>query len=309
MPSPPVHVFLFGPTGAGKSALALRLAQRLNLEIVGTDAFHIFRRLDIGTAKPTPSDRARIPHHLIDLIDPCQSFTAGAYLRAAQNVLHDLHTRQQSSIWVGGTGLYLRVLRQGLAPAPPTDPNLRRQLEARPLAELRTEILRADPLWAASADLHNPARIIRALAVFQQTGRPLSAWHADGQQGLLPQAPVLALVPPRDLLRHRIALRFEAMWNAGWPDEVRALLNLPEWETSPSSRALGYRTVAAYLRGKLSQNECRQLIIHQTIAYARRQLTWLRREDNVHFIESDGSDLDEHMLAGWWSPGLGDAVT
>lgn len=293
----PRHLLLFGPTGAGKSDLAMRLAERFGLEIVGVDAFHVYRGLDIGTAKPTAKDRARVRHHLIDVVAPTEPFTAGSYLSHAEVVAADLARRDQGAVWVGGTGLYFRVLRQGLAPAPPTDPAVRAELESRSVDDLRAEIERVDPAWAATADLNNPVRLVRALAVWRQTGCPLSRWQQMGRSGPLAAYPLVALVPSRDLLRRRVEERFEAMRAAGWEEEVRHLLTLPGWKSSGASRAIGYRAVAAVIRGQMDWERCRAQVVAETMAYAKRQLTWLRREDNFRIIEAHGSDVDESSLA------------
>lgn len=305
----PAHVFLVGPTGAGKSALALRLAEQLGLEIAAVDAFQVYRGMDIGTAKPSAAERTRIRHHLMDLVEPWESFTAGRYLELGAALVAALQTRGQSSIWVGGTGLYVRVMRSGLAAAPPTDSRLRAELEKLPLAQLQAEVKQADPAWAARADLQNPVRVIRALAVWRQTGRPLSVWQQEGGVGPLSQAPILALVPKREQLRRRVEERFEAMWSSGWPDEVAGLLQIPGWITSGSARAIGYRAVAAVVQGKMTRADCRHQVVTETMAYAKRQLTWLRRERNLLTIETDGSKLDEQSLAGWWKRARGDSLS
>lgn len=281
---PHKHLLLCGPTASGKSTLALALAEKLSWDICCLDAFQVYRGLDIGTAKPTLEDQSRVRHHLLDLVDPTDSFSVGDYLKHAASVIAEAQKDDRGLIWVGGTGLYLRALRQGLVNAPPTDPIIRAELETLNLPQLQAEIQTVDPAWAASADLQNPVRIIRALAVWRQTGRQLSAWHQDATVPLLPDSPAIALIPQRVNLQQKIRSRFNAMWQADWKQEVARLLTIPEWETSPSARAIGYTTVCQHLRGHISEAECREIVTKETLAYAKRQLTWIRGEHKLNKI-------------------------
>lgn len=277
--------FILGPTASGKSALAFELARAGGGVVCNMDAFQVYRGLDIGTGKPSVMERDQVPHALFDLAGPCDPFSVADYLRAAEAVIAAAGGRPL--IWVGGTGLYCRMLRSGLAPAPPSDPAVVRALEAMDADARVEEIRRVDPAWAEAADLANPRRVIRALAVFRQSGRPLSAWHREPVQALVPEGEMLVLQMPPERLRSRIVSRVAAMWAAGWPEEVRRLGELPGWEASPSFRALGYPEVLDWLRRGGDASAVREVIALRTWQYARRQLTWLRREPRMHAIEID----------------------
>ncbi|MDR2463637.1 MAG: tRNA (adenosine(37)-N6)-dimethylallyltransferase MiaA [Verrucomicrobiales bacterium] len=270
-------IFIVGPTAAGKSALALTVARRWGGVICAADAFQIYRRMDIGTGKPTISEQAAVPHYLLNLRGPLDNFNVAEYLREAERALMVMPT-QVPQIWVGGAGLYVRALRQGLTLAPESDPELARTFEGLPLAMLRQEIKKLDPAWCATADLQNPRRIIRALTVVKQTGRPLSEWRRERSAPLLADAAGIFLSPPRERNRELIAARVRKMWDEGWPDEVRGLLTVSGWRESQSARALGYLTVVDYLSGKLSKDACLEKIILLTCQYAKRQETWFKME-------------------------------
>jgi tRNA dimethylallyltransferase len=279
------NFFILGATASGKSALALELARVSGGVVCNMDAFQVYRGLDIGTGKPTVMERDQVPHALFDLVGPCDPFTVADYLRAAEAVIAEAGGRPL--IWVGGTGLYCRMLRFGLAPAPPSDPNVVRELEAMDAEARVEEIRRVDPAWAAAADLANPRRVIRALAVFRQTGRALSDWHGQPTQALVPEGELLVLRVAPERLRSRIVSRVAAMWAAGWPEEVRQLAELPGWEGSSSFRALGYVEVLDWLRRGGDAGAVQERIAQRTWQYARRQLTWLRREPKLEIVEID----------------------
>lgn len=303
------HVFILGPTASGKSSLALALARRCGGVVCNLDAFQVYRGLDIGTGKPSAPERGAVPHALYDLVGPCEAFSVADYLRAASRAV-DAHPGKPL-IWTGGTGLYFRALRSGLAPAPASDPAVVRELEAMPAEARVEEIRRVDPDWAAGADLRNPRRVLRALAVFRQTGRPLSSWHRDPVRPLLQEGHALLLEWDAEALRRRITARVDAMWAAGWPDEVAALAADPAWEHAPSARAIGYAEVLRWVREGGDAAAVRQAIALRTWHYARRQLTWFRSERNLHPIPIDerfdadaaARDLVEASLAcGTCSP-------
>lgn len=287
----PCSVFILGPTATGKSSAASALAREVGGVVCNLDAFQVYRGLDIGTGKPVEEERGGSPHELFDLAGPCDPFSVADYLRHASGVLDKYRDTGRTLVWVGGTGLYYRALRLGLSEAPASDPEVLRELEAMPLAELQEEIRRADPEWAGGADLANPRRVLRALAVFRQTGRPISAWHRDPVRPLVPDAAAFLLQAEPGLLRQRISARVDAMWEAGWPGEVRRLMQLPGWEESTSARALGYPEVAAWCgTGGGAEDDAARVrgrIATRTWQYARRQLTWFRREPKLLPIEID----------------------
>jgi len=284
------QILLGGPTAAGKSVLALSLAREMGAEIVSMDAFQIYRGLDIGTGKATPEEMVTVPHHLIDIAGPMESFSVADYLKKAAEVVRDLETRKVSSIWVGGTGLYFRALRQGITQAPGTPTALAEHLEHIPLEQLVDEVRRVDSEWAKTADLANPRRVQRAVAVFRMTGIPLSEWHARRAQALLPQARAFFVEMSLSCVRGCIEKRVRGMFKDGWVEEVRKLAELPRWEFSQSAQALGYREILSLIRGEISEEDCRERIILQTSQYAKRQLTWFRREASIYALSVNNVD-------------------
>lgn len=292
MASAPV-LFITGPTASGKSALAVALAKQKSAEIVAMDAFQVYRGLDIGTDKPSKEIRKELPHHLLDLVDATQPFSVADYLKHAQAVHDDLSERNQPSIWVGGTGLYFRALRQGLSSAPASDPTIIKELEQRATQDLEEEIQQLDPDWASQADLKNRRRVIRALAVVKQTGQPLSFWQQQRSAPIIAESVTVCLVPEIDALREFIRHRVSVMWESGWSEEVERLRRLPNWETSQSAAAIGYRLVIAYLNGQMGKDECLRRIALETGQFAKRQLTWFRAESNVILVPVEASELGD----------------
>ena len=281
-------IFLLGPTASGKSRLAMEVARQTGAEICSVDAFQIYRGLDIGTAKPSAMAKKEIRHHLIDLAEPEQSFTAADYLRSAGAVLGDLRKRKQTAVWVGGTGLYHKVLTEGLAKAPGTDGKVAAELEASTTEELAAEIRRVDPEWSEKADLQNRRRLVRALSVWRQTGRKISSWQREETPpGPLAGAETFALVPDLDGLAAVIRTRVAGMIQDGWGEEVKRLRERPGWRGCPGGRAIGYREIEQWVTGKMRKEEVCDRIVAATRAYAKRQLTWLKRVPNLKFIEAN----------------------
>ena len=286
-------IFLLGPTASGKSRWAMEVARKSGAEICSVDAFQIYRGLDIGTAKPSGMAQKEIPHHLLDLVEPEQGFTAADYLRSARNVLEALLKRKKKAVWVGGTGLYHKVLTEGLAKAPGTDLQVAAELEALSTAEMGEEIQRVDPEWAEKADLQNRRRLVRALAVWRQTGRKMSSWQREETvPGPLAGVKTFALVPDLDALAAVIRTRVAGMIQDGWAEEVKRLRERPGWRGCPGSRAIGYREIELWVAGKMGKDEAGDKIVAATRAYAKRQLTWLKRIPNLIPIEAQpGSGL------------------
>jgi tRNA dimethylallyltransferase len=286
-----------GPTASGKSALALEWAQRIGGEIVSVDSALVYRGLDIGAAKPTADELARVAHHLIDLRDPWQTYSAAEFADDARRALQDIVARGKVPILAGGTGLYFRALLQGLAPMPGNDPALRQRIadEARERgwSALHAELAAVDPLAGARIHATDAQRIQRALEVWRSSGRTISAWQRDGARQRLPlRVMKLVLAPPdRATLHRRIAARFDTMLAAGFLDEVRALRALPELQSHasplalPSLRAVGYRQAWEHLEGLTSADEFRERAIFATRQLAKRQLTWLRREFDARWLD------------------------
>ncbi len=294
---PPVTCPFFiiaGPTAVGKSDLAVDVAERCGGEIVGADAFQIYRGLEILTAQPSAELRARAPHHLVGEIPLSQSFDVAQYLRAAGQRIAEIRARGRVPIVTGGTGLYLRALTRGLADLPGADAQLRADLEKQPPADLQYRLAELDPLGAAQIDLQNPRRVIRALEVCLLTGRPFSSfreqWTAapHGIRGIV-------LTLDRETLNARIDRRTAAMFAAGVIEEVRAA-----GAAGPTaSQTLGFREIRALLAGQLGQADCVAALQHATRRYAKRQMTWFRRETALEPVDlarvSDFPQLAESL--------------
>lgn len=276
----PRAVVLAGPTASGKSAIALALAERIELEILSVDSAQVYRGMDIGTAKPSAAERARVPHHLIDLLDPAESYSAARFACDAQNAIAAINARGRLALLVGGTMLYLKALFEGLDTLPAADAGVRQVIDAQAAAEgwpaLHAQLARVDPFTAARLAPHDAQRIQRALEVWQLTGVPLS--QAQGRRATpgLP-LPVVTLEPgARAWLHERIAQRFDAMLESGFTDEVRALRARGDLHAGlPSVRSVGYRQLWQALDGG-SLAGARERGIAATRQLAKRQLTWLR---------------------------------
>ena len=272
-----------GPTAVGKSDIAVAVAERCGGEIVGADAFQIYRGLGILTAQPSTELRARAPHHLIGEIPPTQSFDVAQYLRAARQRIAEIRARGRVPIVTGGTGLYLRALTRGLADLPGADMGLRAELEAQPPADLQRRLAALDPVGAAQIDLQNPRRVIRALEVCLLTGRPFSSFR---EQWSAPPPGIggIVLTLDRETLNARIERRTGAMFADGVIEEVRAA-----GDAGPTaSQALGFGEIRALLAGQLTHADCIAAIRHATRRYAKRQMTWFRRETALAPLDLTG---------------------
>jgi tRNA dimethylallyltransferase len=285
-------IFIMGPTGAGKSSAAIAIAERIGAEIVSVDSALVYRGLDIGTAKPEPALRARIPHHLIDILDPAATYSAGQFVRDAERAIEAVRGRGRRALLVGGTMLYFHALLHGLAELPEADPELRRELDERMaqrgVAELHTELARVDPAAAARIHPHDPQRVQRALEVFYLTGSPISRRQIERRRPMSAAAGVkIVLCPARRAdLHQRIEQRFHEMMAAGFLDEVRTLRARGDLAASkPSMRAVGYRQLWAHLDGAYGLDEGIRRGIVATRRLAKRQLTWLRSIPEAHWID------------------------
>ncbi len=284
----PVIVVL-GQTAVGKTEFSLGLAEAVGGEILNADALQVYRGLEIGTAKPTPEQRQRVPHHLIDILDPTERYSAGDFARRARQVIRDLEARGRRAVVVGGSGLYLRALLEGISPIPPGDPKVRQQLRDQldevGVAQLYARLRQTDPLTAERLGATDTQRILRALEVFHVSGRPLSSWIAERPFGekRLP-AIRFGLTLPRDLLYHRIEARVETMVHAGWVDEVRRLLASGLSPDAPAFQAIGYRQLVRHLRGEWPLDQALTHIVRETRRFAKRQETWFRREPDVAWL-------------------------
>ncbi|MGO4223316.1 tRNA (adenosine(37)-N6)-dimethylallyltransferase MiaA [Lysobacter sp. TAF61] len=296
--SRPIAIALMGPTASGKTALALEWAERFGGEIVSVDSALVYRRLDIGAAKPTADERARVPHHLIDLREPWQPYSAAEFAVDARRALDDIVARGRLPILAGGTGLYLHALLQGLSPMPEADPAVRAQIEAEAgqcgWAAMHAQLARIDPEAAARIHATDAQRIQRALEVHRLSGRSISDWRRDRAQ--VPRLPLrvlkLVLAPDdRALLHARIERRFDQMLADGFLDEVRALRAQPGLRDHPrplelpALRAVGYRQAWEHLDGASTAAQMRDLGVYATRQLAKRQLTWLRGELDAQWFD------------------------
>jgi tRNA dimethylallyltransferase len=290
---------LAGPTAVGKSAIALALAQRLGGEVVSVDSMQVYRGLDIGTAKPAAEDRARVAHHLIDVAEASQQFNAAQFARLAGEAVAGIRARGRVPILCGGSGLYFRALFEGLGEAPPGDAALRALLGATPLPELLNELARRDPVTYQSIDRRNPRRVIRALEVIRLTGRPFSQQRARWEQA--PQAAghgclLVGLERAAGDLRRRIDGRVEEMFRRGLVAETEGLLQRGLEQNPAAMQALGYRQVVDYLRGRRSLAETVELVKVRTRQFAKRQMTWFRRQMRLRWIRLEGEPATERVV-------------
>lgn len=294
----PIAIALMGPTASGKTALALDWAERLGGEIISVDSALVYRGLDIGSAKPTRDEQRRVPHHLIDIRDPWEPYSAAEFARDARSALDDIAGRGRVPVLAGGTGLYFHALLHGLSPMPEADPAVRAQLEAeaavRGWADLHAELAAIDAEAARRIHATDAQRIQRALEVHRLSGRTISDWRREGLA--TPRLPFrvlkLVLAPTqRSVLHARIEQRFDAMLRAGFLDEVRTLRNLPPLQAHPAPlelpalRAVGYRQAWEHLEGRTSAAEFRERGIFATRQLAKRQLTWLRGELDARWFD------------------------
>ena len=289
-------VALLGPTASGKSALALALAERYPLEIVVMDSAQVYRGMDIGTAKPGAEERARVPHHLIDLVDPDQPYSAGRWRNDCLRVIKDICSRGKIALLVGGTMLYYRALTHGLDALPQADPALRVAIDAeaaeRGWPALHGELARIDPQAAQRIMPNDAQRIQRALEVWRLTGKPLSALQGSSLSELPFKVQSFAVTLERAELHERIARRFDAMLDAGLLDELRELRSKYRLTGhTPSMRAVGYRQAWQHLEGETSREEMRSRAIAATRQLAKRQMTWLRAFPEVAAVPGGYSFL------------------
>jgi len=282
---------LLGATATGKSAVALALARGRGGEIVNADALQAYRRLDIGTGKPSAAERSEVPHHLFDVLEPDERFSAGEFARRARAVVAEIRARGAWPIVVGGSGFYLRSLLDGLTPLPAVGEELRRELReqaARDGAEaMHARLAALDPPSAERLAAADRQRVLRALEITLGTGRPFSAWLAEparepGLAGLK-----VGLTVPRRILYDRIGARVRSMVDGGWLDEVTRLLREGVPPESPAFQAIGYRELARCARGECGLEEAVEAIVLATRHLAKRQETWFRRERNVHWVVAE----------------------
>ncbi len=286
-------ICLMGPTASGKTALALEWAKSQPLEIISVDSALIYRDMNIGTAKPSASELAAVPHHLIDILDPTEHYSVGQFVADATKLIKAIQTRGKTPLLVGGTMLYFKALQEGIAVLPVEDPVLRREIMQRGAQQgwptLHAELMQIDPEFATKISIHDTQRIGRGLEVFYLSGQALSVLQKQNQQPPAFKFHSVAIIPEdRSLLHQRIELRIQAMLKAGLIDEVIALRKKYALHSNlPAMRAVGYRQVWEYLEGHIMEKNLPDQVLFATRKYAKRQLTWLRAWPNLSILSME----------------------
>ncbi len=299
----PPAIFVMGPTAAGKTDLAVELAAELPVDLISVDSALVYRGMNIGTAKPEPELLRRVPHALVDICEPEDTYSAARFREDALAEMKKITKKGRIPLLVGGTMLYFRALEHGLSELPPSDPQVRQRLQqglnAEGLGALHARLEKLDPVAAGRIHANDPQRILRALEVIELSGLPLSRLQAQNPGSRLPYRVIKLIRAPREraVLHERIQRRFDAMLELGFEDEVRRLMARPGFsEELPSMRAVGYRQMIDYLQGRLKWEEMRERGIIATRQLAKRQFTWLRRELDAKWLgEAQGDSLQESL--------------
>jgi tRNA dimethylallyltransferase len=294
LPSASSHlpIFIAGPTAVGKSEIALALAEQLGGEIISADSMQVYRGLDIGTAKPLPADRARLPHHLVDICDLTESFDAAQFVRLAQKAVAEIQSCGRVPVFCGGTGLYFKAFLSGLGEAPSANPELRAELEAASFESLLRELRERDPDAYEKIDKQNPRRVIRAVEVIRLTGKKFSEQRAEwkAQCALPTKINFYCFTRQPADLHARINIRVDEMFRRGLVDETRGLLQRGLEQNQTAMQAIGYRQVVEHLQGERSLAETIGQVKIRTRQFAKRQLTWFRRQLDPEWIELKPDD-------------------
>jgi tRNA dimethylallyltransferase len=291
----PKIVPIVGPTASGKSSLAIHLAQRFKGEIINADSVQMYRGLDIGTAKPSIQERKLVPHHLIDILDPEENYSAADFRRQADELIQRLHQQKIRIFVVGGTGLYLKVLTRGIFVGPAGDPEIRKALQIRQKKEdqlaLYQELQDLDPLAASQLHPRDTFRIIRALEVYYLSGKPISTFQKNHGFREKPYDVLkIGLFFDRNELDRRIEERVNQMLQMGWIDEVRSLLSEGIQRNWKPMQSIGYRTIISHLLGEVSYPEAVRLIQRDTRRYAKRQMTWFRADPQIRWFQASSQE-------------------
>jgi len=297
-------IFLMGPTATGKTDLALQLHEKIPCELISVDSAMVYRGMDIGTAKPDKAILESVPHRLIDICDPAETYSAARFCDDALREIESIFQQGRIPLLVGGTGLYFRSLEQGLSPLPSADTDIRQRLEAEAAEQgweaMHARLMAVDPETAARIHATDPQRIQRALEVYEITGRPMSSILAEGRVDALPFRIVKMILAPEDrgIIHERVKQRFQAMLDAGLVEEVKRLFDRGDLDSrKPSIRMVGYRQVWRYLQGDIGFQTMQEQAVVATRQLAKRQLTWCRSEQGATWYESTNSRILGKILA------------
>jgi tRNA dimethylallyltransferase len=304
MAASPNILVILGPTASGKSDLALRIARAVGAEILSVDSMQVYRGMDIGTAKPGAAEQAAARHHGISLVDPSEAFTVARFVEYADAVIREAAARQAPLIATGGTPLYYKALFEGLFEGPGADDSIRQRLRAFSNEQLHRRLSEVDPPTAARVHVQDTKRLIRALEVFELTGKPISSFQTEWSADRAARHPAvwIGLLWDKETLNRRINARVKAMLQAGWLDETRNLLARHGGSLSPTAaEATGYHELAEHLKGNITLEEAIEQIKIATRQLARRQMKWFRRFPNVHWLPGDSpsDELTRHALHLW----------
>jgi tRNA dimethylallyltransferase len=305
----PRVVVICGPTAVGKTGVGIAAARALNGEVISADSMQVYRGMDIGTAKPTPAERAVVPHHLLDVADPDEPFDAAHFTRLARPLVYQLHAAGKVPVVVGGTGLYIKALLRGLFAAGQVDPGVRRRLAAEADAQgapaLHARLQAVDPQTAARLHPNDRVRILRALEVYASAGRPISELQQEHRFGESPfTALTIGLTLPREALYARIDARVDAMVAAGLEEEVRGLLVRGYGPGLRPMQSIGYSHMLAAIAGELSRAECLRTLKRDTRRFAKRQMTWFRADLGTVWLDPGRIDEVLRLAAAFLARGV-----
>jgi len=281
-------IFILGPTSAGKTAVAIELAKKINGEIISADSMQIYKGMDIITAKPTITEQKEVKHYLIDVVSPSQEFNVAQYIEAVKEALSEIEKKNKQPVIVGGTGLYVSMLIDGLFAAPQVDEKIRDCLKAKVreqgLAPLYKELEKVDPKAAAKIHPHDEKRIVRALEVYESTNKPISSWQQE-RCGIVKDFILIGLNRDRSSLYERINNRVRDMFNEGVVSEIETLWKTNQLTSKTALQSLGCKEIIGYLKGEYSLKMAEELLQRNTRHYAKRQLTWFRREKRIQWLD------------------------
>ena len=293
-------IVIVGPTAVGKTEIGIKLAEKIGGEIISADSRQVYRFMDIGTAKPTPDDCRRIPHYMIDVVNPNEDYTAADYSRGARKAIEKIFGKGKIPLLVGGSGLYIRAVIDGIFPGPGENPEVREKLEITAekfgLASLYRKLSEVDPTAASRIHPNDKRRIIRALEVYEATGKPISALQESAKtEGAAYNPVMIGLNRQREELYRRIDERVDSIFQCGFIEEVESLLKKGYEESLISMEALGYREVIRFLRGEINLDEVKIKVKRNTHHYARRQLTWFRKDRGITWFNMESGEKPEQI--------------